>query len=195
MRCKAFIYNGKNKLYYFRKELWKMGFTFTMAGTKYVPRYYKEIQTEQEKNEVELFCAINKLKVEFHDQQFSRASNYRNIFFDCHPGYSNKNLYQCAYCGKFMTAEKVSVDHLFPIAKARSNKFNQFMLKKLDIENINQKENLVASCKRCNQKKGSKTGIWVVRGWLGRYLIFWIIVWSLYLIFFVLVIYSLLYLR
>ena len=48
---------------------------------------------------------------------------------------------QCQYCGNYFLTDKLTMDHVIP--KSRSGK--------------NTWENLVAACKKCNQKKGSRT--------------------------------------
>ena len=48
---------------------------------------------------------------------------------------------QCQYCGNYFSTDKLTMDHVIP--KSRSGK--------------NTWENLVAACKKCNQKKGSRT--------------------------------------
>ena len=48
---------------------------------------------------------------------------------------------QCQYCANYFPLDKLTMDHVLP--KSRGG--------------INSWENLVAACKRCNQKKGSRT--------------------------------------
>lgn len=57
-------------------------------------------------------------------------------------------------------------------------------MKRMNIENINDQKNLVASCQLCNSRKGSKAGLWIIRGLLGRYYLSWIIFYiTLFLLF------------
>tara|TARA_R100000152_G_C6683370_1_gene116691 strand:+ start:72 stop:572 length:501 start_codon:yes stop_codon:yes gene_type:complete len=48
---------------------------------------------------------------------------------------------QCQYCGNYFTDDKLTMDHVMPKSRGGDNSW----------------ENLVAACKRCNQKKGSRT--------------------------------------
>tara|TARA_B100000212_G_C27354201_1_gene525066 strand:- start:757 stop:1290 length:534 start_codon:yes stop_codon:yes gene_type:complete len=48
---------------------------------------------------------------------------------------------QCQYCSKQLSSEKLTLDHIIPKSKGGKNTW----------------DNLVAACKKCNQKKGNKT--------------------------------------
>ena len=48
---------------------------------------------------------------------------------------------QCQYCGKKFHSDKLTLDHVLPKSKGGQNTW----------------DNLVAACKKCNQKKGDKT--------------------------------------
>ena len=47
---------------------------------------------------------------------------------------------QCQYCANFFPDDKLTMDHVIPKSRGGKNTW----------------ENLVAACKKCNQKKGSK---------------------------------------
>jgi hypothetical protein len=49
-----------------------------------------------------------------------------------------RDNYQCLYCGLSFSAEELSRDHVHPISRGGQNRW----------------ENVVAACKRCNQRKG-----------------------------------------
>ena len=69
-----------------------------------------------------------------------------------------------------------TIDHLYPIHKVKNSSFrniNRELLKKFDIEDINDCKNLVAACSSCNKRKSKKTGLWLIRGYLGKYPLFW----------------------
>lgn len=57
----------------------------------------------------------------------------RNVFI--------RDNYSCRYCGKQLSSEELSVDHVLP--KSRGGKDSW--------------ENLVTACKPCNSKKGDRT--------------------------------------
>ena len=48
---------------------------------------------------------------------------------------------QCQYCGNYFPLDKLTMDHVIPKSRGGKNTW----------------ENLVAACKKCNQKKGSRT--------------------------------------
>ena len=48
---------------------------------------------------------------------------------------------QCQYCGNYFSSDKLTMDHVLPKSRGGKNTW----------------QNLVAACKRCNQKKGSRT--------------------------------------
>ena len=48
---------------------------------------------------------------------------------------------QCQYCGNYFLTDKLTMDHVIPKSRGGKNTW----------------ENLVAACKKCNQKKGSRT--------------------------------------
>lgn len=103
--------------------------------------------------------------------KYERSANYRKTFFS-----QNKSFrYRCAYCGKRLKEADVEVDHLIPVSEAQSNWLVRLWLRICGITDINDKRNLVSSCKRCNRKKSDKMGLWVYRGAIGRYKIVWII--------------------
>jgi 5-methylcytosine-specific restriction endonuclease McrA len=48
---------------------------------------------------------------------------------------------QCQYCANYFPVDKLTMDHVVPKSRGGKNTWN----------------NLVAACKKCNQKKGSRT--------------------------------------
>tara|TARA_B100000282_G_scaffold264662_1_gene215354 strand:- start:6 stop:524 length:519 start_codon:yes stop_codon:yes gene_type:complete len=52
-----------------------------------------------------------------------------------------RDKYQCQYCSKKDNVDKLTIDHVVPRSKGGKNTWL----------------NLVTACKKCNQKKGSKT--------------------------------------
>ena len=70
----------------------------------------------------------------------------------------------------------MEVDHLIPVARAKKGGFARQMLKEEGIANVNDVRNLVPSCRRCNRRKGTKMGVWYIRGILGKYPVYWKII-------------------
>lgn len=94
-----------------------------------------------------------------YDKKFDRNTIYRQTFFRNNPpntrpiGKKKNSLWRCCYCGRKLQKKQVEVDHLIPVYQAKRKRYWQ---KKLP-NGVNDKENLVASCRRCNRLKSSKT--------------------------------------
>lgn len=109
-------------------------------------------------------------------KKYQRSDDYRQQYLRWHPGIFKK-YYICAYCGKIMRREKMQVDHVIPVDATKT-----FGLARLFLpDGVNSYKNLVSACPSCNATKSSKRGVWVVRGFLGRYL--WPVVWILLIAF------------
>lgn len=56
---------------------------------------------------------------------------------------------ECAYCGKGLTVQEVTMDHVVPVSKGGPTTW----------------DNIVAACNDCNSRKGNKpaTGVWTPR--------------------------------
>ena len=101
--------------------------------------------------------------------EYERASNYRQTFFQ-----RTKGPYRCRYCNKKLSKDKVFVDHLIPVAKTQKTARAKMMLAMRRCGSVNDIRNLAPACKECNSKKSDKMGIWIIRGWLGKYKTYWI---------------------
>lgn len=104
------------------------------------------------------------------DNRYERDNKYRKTFFE-----NNRGPYHCAYCGKKLKASQLEVDHLIPVAKAKTSLGVRTWLQICGIRNVNDPKNLVASCEKCNKKKSDNMGVWVIKGAIGRHKAFWII--------------------
>lgn len=106
------------------------------------------------------------------DSGFMRSTTYRKTFLKY-----NDPPYHCAYCGRKLTRQTLTVDHLVPVHKLSSGKHRKFYQKMLKVvcrtTDANDLNNLVCACARCNSKKRAKTGLWIVRGKLGSTNWFW----------------------
>lgn len=133
---------------------------------------------------------LNKKKFRYrsYDKRYARSSNYRKKFLKKVDG----PLF-CAYCGKRLKAKKMEVDHIIPVNQAKTNPTARLWLQLLLMNGVNDSRNLVSSCEKCNLKKSDKMGFWVIKGFIGKHRIYWIvrkIIIGLLLIFVGLVIYS-----
>ena len=133
-----------------RRKLKKYGLTACGSG------YAGNISKVSYKS-FSVFCERNHLDYRIDNGYGKRSSDYRAQFFRENPP-SVGRFYICAYCGRLIFPRNVTVDHLYPIGQAKKDPQLQKRLRRSGIENINDPKNLVASCRRCNQKKGKKTG-------------------------------------
>lgn len=110
-------------------------------------------------------------------KKYERSSDYRRTFFKNNPGLFGTNKYQCVYCGKIKDKKKIQVDHLIPVHRVKKRGLGRLLMKIKNINDINSLKNLVPSCAKCNQRKSSKMGLWLIKGILGKHFIWWILVW------------------
>ena len=52
---------------------------------------------------------------------------------------------------------------------------NNFWMRLIGIDNVNDVRNLAPACRKCNIKKGRKTGIWIIKAIVGKYELYWVI--------------------
>lgn len=103
------------------------------------------------------------------NSKYERDSSYRERYISAHPPKNGK--YRCVYCGRLVAKDKMEVDHVVAVDRVKRN-----WLYRLCVPNgVNDLNNLVCSCHRCNHKKGSKGGLWIIRGH------FWKVVLPLYI--------------
>jgi len=71
----------------------------------------------------------------------------------------NKYDCRCAYCGKVINYQDMQIDHKFPKAKSHYLQSDAMMLGtgSEGLKDINDIENLMPSCRRCNYHKGTFT--------------------------------------
>ena len=108
-------------------------------------------------------------------EKLQRSGDYRRSFLKKHRGYLWLGIYSCTYCGRLLTAKRVTVDHIVAVDRMRwySKRRRAGWLKKDG--GINDVSNLVGACATCNSRKGSKGGFWIARAKVGRlfYPVFW----------------------
>lgn len=174
------ISNGWRKIFWHRKFFREQGFSFQKKayGKSY---YYMKTKDYEECERYQEFCRFRGLKCHIFNETYMRSSNYRNQFFTefyrIHG--SNKKYTLCAYCGLPSKVDKLTVDHIIPVDKAKKTNMGKFLMKIFRIQNINEYRNLCAACKSCNSRKGKKMGLWILRGFIGKSVLFWYIRWAL----------------
>ena len=114
------------------------------------------------------------LKYRWYKEEWDRSSHYREKFFR----QKKQKRYRCRYCNRSLKKADMEVDHLIPVSKVKDYSAARILLKfsckspQADVNHIN---NLVPSCHKCNNRKSDKMGLWYVRGILGRYRLYWLI--------------------
>lgn len=113
--------------------------------------------------------------------KYRRNGHYRSTFFSSNPTGNIRRKYRCVYCGSYKKDNTITVDHLVPVTAVDSKfglsrTYYRGLLRRMGcVKGVNDPRNLVASCYKCNQRKGSRAGVWVMRGRLGRHPSYWII--------------------
>lgn len=172
------ICDGRRSTYQYRKELRNHGFRYSSEPT---PHWIADI-SDGELPQLEAWCFARRLALVSRVSE--RSSEYRKTFFEKNTGNAAEEKYFCAYCGRILKKDRVTVDHIISVKKAQTSRTYLGLLRKLGFETVNDVRNLVPSCRRCNSRKGPKGGLWILKGFLGKYRAFWIIVWLFYLVIF-----------
>ena len=123
---------------------------------------------------IQYLCQANNYHFKIKNSLGERRPDYRKRFFVEVPPYFG-DYYICAYCGKWLKKERVTVDHLYPIGKVSESIRLQKKLLKKGIKNVNDIRNLVPACEPCNLKKGKQVGNWIRRGKYGRNKWLWVV--------------------
>lgn len=164
------ISGPKRVLYNQYRKLTGMGFVCT--NNKYTQTYEIKVSARD-------FARMDRLcghyrrrgcKVTATDAKFTRSTSYRKDFFSTYPACNGK--YRCVYCGRWISAKKITVDHLIPVHAARKPGI-QKKLKRMGCNGVNDVKNLVPACASCNSRKSAKMGIWLIKGRLGKKSWFW----------------------
>ena len=152
----------KNK---YKTEL-KVRFHLDYRGRCRQMYYFSGTLTELRYAMLTDYCRARHIRYELENSYGQRSLNYRRDFFRENKPVI-KNYYICAYCGRFVRRDKITVDHLYPIAVVKSSVALQKKLRKKGILDVNGVGNLVPACFRCNRKKGTEMGSWIWRGKIG----------------------------
>lgn len=108
--------------------------------------------------------------------KYNRSRDYRYQFIKNNPGYKKDyKHYHCAYCGKKILKENMEVDHIISVHKAKTTFAAKFLMWFLGLKDVNDPRNLVASCSRCNRRKGSMGNDWLIAAVIGRSYNLWIV--------------------
>lgn len=139
---------------------------------------YRGRISERKMERLREYCRDKHLKFYIDNEYGTRDSGYRARFFRSNAPVLGL-FYFCAYCGKPLSKKRVTVDHLYPVAKVSRDMELQKKLRRQGITDLNSEKNLVAACYRCNQEKAAQMGPWIRKGKLGRHAWVWVVRWIL----------------
>lgn len=150
------------------------GFKWIKDG-KYAYHWEKDEVLQGELDNLKDQTRHDGFKMTATDLSYTRSRDYRKKFVADNPG-----PWRCRYCHKLLKgASDMTVDHVIPVAAFNGNSrlrgwYYRRKLDKQGITDVNDPRNLVPACKRCNSRKGQKTGIWVLKADLGAHPAYWI---------------------
>lgn len=132
--------------------------------------FWKAKVPESKKRKTQKILKKSHVRAVWYKKEWGRASNYRNIFLR-----STKAPYRCRYCNRLLKTSKMQVDHIVPIDQMKKSACTRRIMRLFGITNINDPKNLASACSKCNARKGNNGGIWIVRGYLGQFRLYWIL--------------------
>lgn len=127
------------------------------------------------------YCRGHHAKLEIENSFGKRSTDYRQVYFDRYgKGFKYSRFmswvrgcstyYYCAYCHRKVSYRKVTVDHIYPVAKVSSSLKLQKKLKMMGYKSVNDCRNLTPACFKCNRRKSAKLNWWyVINGRLGQH--------------------------
>lgn len=132
-------------------------------------QYLSMVVTNNEKKKVIKKISKSKIKYRCYEKRWERSSDYRKEFFEYY-----QPPYKCRYCNKLLNKNYMVIDHIVPIAQVKKSTNARMKLYMRGISEVNDVRNLAPSCKKCNDRKGMKLGVWYWKGILGQYKWYWI---------------------
>lgn len=164
------IYPKQNQELFVRRNICKKRNT-KIKSNYYICNYIKKPKKEIRK--------LQKADISYscYKVEYERANNYRQVFFA-----RTEGPYRCRYCNKKLTKQNLYVDHIIPVNKSQTTRSAKILLHLKRCNSVNDIKNLAPACKYCNLRKSNKMGIWVVRGWLGKYKLYWAFLWMIKII-------------
>lgn len=172
-------------VYVKKKKWWMKKYNFKEVNGKY-GIYFTIKVNKNDKKKIIRKLNWGHIRYRCYESRWTRSSNYREKFLK-----ENKGPYKCRYCNKPIKKDGMVVDHIISIYQAKSNKKARTLLNARGITDVNDLRNLVASCRKCNEAKSEKMGIWIIKAYLGKYKWYWTVRKLLYICLFSLVLWSL----
>lgn len=125
--------------------------------------YYTLKGNKTDRKKIIRECARRNIRTRSYETRWARDTSYRNMFLK-----NTSPPYYCRYCGKKISPSQMQVDHIVPVAAVKKSLYARWLLGRQGITNVNDIRNLAPSCRRCNRRKGTKMGIWLLRARLGK---------------------------
>lgn len=103
-------------------------------------------------------------------RKVKRNKHYREKYMRTVPPVGGKC--RCVYCGRWVPANKIEVDHVIPVQRCAESLFvRMFLCASRDVNSI---KNLRYACSACNAKKGASLNIlWQYRAVTGTSNVYW----------------------
>lgn len=156
------VSNKYSNTYKYRKKLNSFGLQF-ISGKWKINTNDKSLVTE-----ITRYCRRKNLHFECIEDKYVRNSSYRKDFASHYKKHNDK-YYRCAYCGKKITSQAMTVDHIIPIDKVQHDWKYRLLMKIFGMHNVNDICNLTPACERCNKRKGKKISLrYYLKGKLGK---------------------------
>lgn len=149
---------------------WFEGFPFTKKISPYGDYFSVKVDSKGKKTIVKNLHK-HKIRYRIYEEKWARSTDYRREFIK-----NNKAPYRCRYCNRKLKQKYMVVDHVIPVNKVKNSLFARLLINIQGMDSVNDIKNLVASCKRCNSAKSDKMGLWLIRAYLGRYKIYWLLI-------------------
>lgn len=166
-KYKIVITNGRKTTYNFRDVLYDNDFRYSKTDSAWILTIYCNSEQKKYYKKLSKKCGLS---ISFIDTNTIRSNDYRLNFFNYYDGIFHKKIYACAYCGHIHKKDNITIDHIVPVHKAQNSMLCRFYLRHVvGTSNVNDVHNLAPACSKCNSSKGSKTGLWIVRGSTGKF--------------------------
>ncbi len=179
---------GKPNIF-MRRKMESYGFEVENCTTRSTI-WKKEVDEKEDKRLIrkyKRYCLRKNMEWLLVDKRYMRGSGYREKYLTHDPGMNG--VYFCIYCARPLKREKVTIDHIIPVDRAKRSRIARFILRMRGIEDVNDIRNLGVACKKCNRKKSNKLSLfWMTRAFFGKIPFFWFVRWCIYTMLFILLI-------
>lgn len=155
------VSNQYRDTYKYRRKLYSFGLRYENG------KWRLNTNDADTESTVRSFCRRKHLHFESIADKYVRSFDYRRNFikqYKCKDG----KYYRCAYCGKKITSEKMTVDHIISVDKVQHSGYYRLLMRLLGIRNINDIQNLTPACERCNKRKGKRVRGYLIKGLSGQ---------------------------